>query len=118
MSPLPSLSSLPDAPLIFRIAGWPIETLEDLRCPRFAASVDAFIAEAAEIRAASEDCGDATDLRGWAESVGGALVVTRGDPDLFDPWGTPPPALDLQRRLIAQFDPSRIINPGRLPGGL
>jgi hypothetical protein len=59
VSPLPSLSSLPDAPLIFRIAGWPIETLEDLRCPRFAASVDAFIAEAAEIRAASERLSEA-----------------------------------------------------------
>jgi glycolate oxidase FAD binding subunit len=61
------------------------------------------------------------DLRGWAESVGGRLVVTRApEPfyELFDPWGTPPPALDLQRRLIGAFDPRRVINPGRLPGGI
>ena len=61
------------------------------------------------------------DLRVWAESVGGRLVVTRAPEPfyaLFDPWGTPPPALDLQRRLVDAFDPKRIINPGRLPGGI
>ena len=61
------------------------------------------------------------DLRGWAESVGGRLVITRASEsfyELFDPWGTPPPALDLQRRLIGAFDPRRVINPGRLPGGI
>lgn len=71
-----------------------------------------------EIRAASADHEGAADLREWAESLGGSLVVAAGDPDLFDPWGSPPPALDQQRRLIAQFDPRRVINPGRLPGGL
>ena len=61
------------------------------------------------------------DLRVWAESVGGRLVITRAPEPfygLFDPWGTPPPALDLQRRLIGAFDPQRVINPGRLPGGI
>lgn len=71
-----------------------------------------------EVRAASDDVDGAGDLREWAESVGGHLVVTKGDPALFEPWGTPPPALELQRRLIAQFDPYRILNPGRLPGGI
>ena len=71
-----------------------------------------------EVRLASESAADATDLRSWAESVGGRLVVTRGDPEEFDPWGTPPPGLSLQRRIIEQFDPVRILNPGRLPGGL
>lgn len=71
-----------------------------------------------EIRAASHTDDGAADLRSWAESSGGNLVVTRGDPSLFDPWGTPPPGIDLQRRLIAEFDPGRILNPGRLPGGL
>lgn len=74
-----------------------------------------------EIRAASEDLGGAPELRRWAEEADGALVVT-GSPDAgldgFDPWGRPPPALDIQRRLIAQFDPARVINPGRLPAGL
>lgn len=74
-----------------------------------------------EIRASSETIDGAADLRTWAESVGGHLVVT-GAPVAglgeLDPWGTPPPGLQLQRDLIAQFDPARIINPGRLPGGL
>jgi glycolate oxidase FAD binding subunit len=75
---------------------------------------------AGEIRAASEDAGGADDLRGWAEGAGGALVVVESPPDSdgLDPWGSPPPGLEIQRRLIAQFDPARILNPGRLPGGL
>lgn len=55
------------------------------------------------------------DLRGWVESVGGAVVRLRGGGD-DDPWGTPPPGLDLQRRVVAAFDPARIVEPGRLPG--
>lgn len=63
------------------------------------------------------------ELRRWCESSGGALVVTdhAGPPDstpVIDPWGTPPTALALQRRLIAAFDPHRIVNRGRLPGGI
>lgn len=71
-----------------------------------------------EVRAASSSADGATDLRGWAESVSGDLVMVRGHPAVFDPWGSPPPGLDLQRRIIAEFDPRRILNPGRLPGGL
>lgn len=74
-----------------------------------------------EVRAASQDPDGAPDLRRWAEGVGGALVVVGAPRDElgdFDPWGAPSPAVELQRRLIAQFDPARVINPGRLPGGL
>jgi glycolate oxidase FAD binding subunit len=61
---------------------------------------------------------DITALRAWAESTGGgALVRLRGRSEA-DPWGRPPPALDLQRRLIAAFDPARVLEPGRLPGRL
>jgi glycolate oxidase FAD binding subunit len=74
-----------------------------------------------EVRAASHGPDGAGDLRLWAEGQGGALVVVDSPPgglEGLDPWGSPPPGLDIQRRLIAQFDPSRIINPGRLPGGI
>lgn len=71
-----------------------------------------------EVRAASESHDGADDLRSWAEGLGGNLVVSKGDPALFDPWGTLPTGLDLQRRVVAEFDPSRILNPGRLPGGV
>lgn len=73
------------------------------------------------VAVASEDSELLRELRTWCESVGGALVVTSrsGEPDdvaSLDPWGTPPAATALQRRLIAGFDPRRIINRGRLPG--
>jgi glycolate oxidase FAD binding subunit len=71
-----------------------------------------------EVRAASDSATAGPGIREWAESVGGHLVMVKGDPTEFDPWGTPPPALEQQRRLISQFDPKRILNPGRLPGGL
>jgi hypothetical protein len=76
--------------------------------------------DAGDIRAASNDAEGVLDLRSWAEGVGGALVSVARPPDgdVLDPWGTPPPGLDIQRRLIAQFDPARVINPGRLPGGI
>jgi glycolate dehydrogenase FAD-binding subunit len=76
---------------------------------------------AGEVRLGSDGIDGAADLRAWAESLGGALVMidrpTGATPGL-DPWGAPPPALDLQRSLIEQFDPARILNPGRLPGGI
>jgi hypothetical protein len=62
-----------------------------------------------------------TELRGLAESVGGALVLIEAPESLyadFDPWGTPPGTLHIQQRLIARFDPARVVNPGRLPGGI
>ena len=71
-----------------------------------------------EVRSASGSLDGAPEVRAWAESVGGHLVKTKGPATDFDPWGALPPLLDLQRRLIAEFDPMRILNPGRLPGGL
>lgn len=61
------------------------------------------------------------ELRRWCESVDGALVVIDhgGSADSeppIEPWGAAPPALALQRRIIAGFDPHRIVNRGRLPG--
>lgn len=61
------------------------------------------------------------ELRVAAESVGGALVLIDATDTLrreFDPWGTPPASLPIQRRLVGLFDPGRMINPGILPGGI
>ncbi|HEU4750143.1 MAG TPA: hypothetical protein VFT54_03715, partial [Acidimicrobiia bacterium] len=72
-----------------------------------------------EIGAATAD--ESAELRSWAESLGGALVLVSAPPALyddFDPWGSPPATVELQRKLIAAFDPARILNPGRLPGGM
>ena len=74
-----------------------------------------------ECAAGDLDPGAPADLRGWAESVGGALVLSGGPEALYgqvDPWGTPPAGLDYQRRLVAEFDPYGVLNPGRLPGGI
>lgn len=63
----------------------------------------------------------AVDLRGWAEGSGGALVMVDAAEAVraaVDPWGTPPSTLELQRRVVARFDPDRVVNRGRLPGSL
>jgi glycolate oxidase FAD binding subunit len=60
------------------------------------------------------------DLRNAALAAKGSLVVTDGAPELIatlDPWG-PSPALDLMRRVKAQFDPRGTLNPGRFIGGI
>jgi glycolate oxidase FAD binding subunit len=57
-------------------------------------------------------------LRGWAEQAGGGLVRMRGRLPGFDPWGSPPASLALQRAVQQAFDPVGVVNPGRLPGGL
>lgn len=65
------------------------------------------------------DVARASHLRRWAEDRHGAVVVLRrpdGDESGFDPWGTPPATVDLQRRIKAAFDPAGVVNPGRLPG--
>ncbi len=76
-----------------------------------------------EVRVGADapDAEEAAGLRRWAEERGGALVVTQAPPSFyasFDPWGTAPDGLELQRRMVARFDPLRVVNPGRLPGGL
>jgi hypothetical protein len=72
------------------------------------------------MRLASDDIDGANELRAWAEASGGSLVLVDHPEELppLDPWGTPPETIELQRELIAQFDPARVINPRRLPGGI
>jgi glycolate oxidase FAD binding subunit len=69
-----------------------------------------------EVAIASSSTEGMALVRQSAEAAGGTLVVTKPAGDSFDPWGTPPTRLDLQEKLIAAFDPARVINPGRLPG--
>lgn len=71
-----------------------------------------------EIRtgATPRDVAALSELRSWAERMGGSLIRTNGTG--LEPWGTPPPDLELQRRVKLAFDPRRVCNPGRLPGGL
>lgn len=75
---------------------------------------------AGEIRLASPGYEEADALRAWAEGEGGSLVLVDhpGEMPPMDPWGAVPATVDIQRRLIAEFDPLRTINPNRLPGGL
>ena len=74
-----------------------------------------------EIRIGAPGAAGATEARVWAESVGGALVVIQA-PEAwyqeFDPWGTPPPGTELTAKLSEAFDPHRILNRRRLPGGV
>lgn len=70
---------------------------------------------------AAVDLGACRELRTWAEGLGGSLVVAAAPDevyDRFDPWGALPPGLGVARRLVARFDPVRVLNPGRPAGGL
>ena len=55
-------------------------------------------------------------VRKAAEAAGGSLVLLAAPDDLkrqIGAWGTPPPTLDVMRRIKAAFDPGRVLNPGR-----
>lgn len=59
------------------------------------------------------------DLRRWAESLGGSLVLLEGDDTLYGDvgaWGSPPSAAAIQKRLKEAFDPAGVMCPGKLPG--
>lgn len=61
-------------------------------------------------------------LREKVASVEGSVVVAaspRAVRERVDPWGPmPTPVLDLMRALKDEFDPRRVLNPGRYVGGL
>jgi glycolate oxidase FAD binding subunit len=74
-----------------------------------------------EVGTGAADHAALLELRGWAESVGGSLVLLDGGAALYEavgPWGAPPPSLEIQRRVKTAFDPAGVLNPGKLPGGL
>lgn len=60
------------------------------------------------------------DLRSRLRAHGGSAVVLRRGllPHSVDSWGDPPPAIELMRAIKREFDPNRILNPGRFVGGI
>ena len=61
------------------------------------------------------------DLRTSLESRGGSLSILRCPPVVkskMDVWGSAGNALPLMRSIKAQFDPARVLNPGRFIAGI
>jgi glycolate oxidase FAD binding subunit len=65
---------------------------------------------------AATGAGSLRKARTAAEAAGGSLVLMAAPLEItheLGAWGTPPPTLELMRRLKAAFDPRRTLNPGR-----
>src|SRR5499426_955046 len=71
---------------------------------------------------AAETAAVTARIRALVDEVGGSVVVARGPVELrraVDPWGpVSPQPLALMRALRDEFDPGRVLNPGRYVGGL
>lgn len=62
---------------------------------------------------AVHDADDVDRVRALATGLGGHAYVTAGPPEVRrDPWGAPPPGIDVMRRMRRAFDPAAILNPG------
>ena len=63
-----------------------------------------------------DDAESIRKVRTRAEAVGGTLVMLAASEDLIravGAWGTPPPTLEIMRRIKHAFDPDGVLNPGR-----
>ncbi|HZL25584.1 MAG TPA: FAD-binding oxidoreductase [Acidobacteriaceae bacterium] len=61
------------------------------------------------------------DLRARLRGDGGMVVILRAAPDIpgdIDRWGGSPPAIAVMRAVKQQFDPERLLNPGKFVGGI
>jgi glycolate oxidase FAD binding subunit len=60
------------------------------------------------------------DLRSRLKAQGGSVVILRRGalPESIDAWGDPPPTIELMRSIKQEFDPQRLLNPGRFVGGI
>ncbi|HEY1420622.1 MAG TPA: FAD-binding oxidoreductase [Candidatus Dormibacteraeota bacterium] len=64
----------------------------------------------------STDAAGVREIRAAVEAVHGTLVLMAAPRELVrdvGAWGTPPPTLDVMRRIKNAFDPVGILNPGR-----
>ncbi|HYL07865.1 MAG TPA: FAD-binding oxidoreductase [Candidatus Udaeobacter sp.] len=62
------------------------------------------------------DAGSISAVRKKAEAAGGSVVMLTAPPEVtreVGAWGTPPPTIEIMRRLKRAFDPDGILNPGR-----
>ncbi|MBI3538537.1 MAG: FAD-binding oxidoreductase [Chloroflexi bacterium] len=62
-----------------------------------------------------------SDLRAAAEKLGGHLIIVRASRELrarVDVWGAPRRDFAVMQKLKMEFDPQRVLNPGRFVGGI
>jgi len=69
----------------------------------------------------AQNCAIIDDLRARLRGDGGIVVILRAGnnlPDDVDRWGGSPPAIEVMRAVKREFDPARLLNPGKFVGGI